>query len=290
MKKIALLGLGTMGSGMGSSILKAGFPLSVYNRTAAKAEPLRSAGATVAASPGEAADDADIVLSMLADDNASRAAWLGPQGALESAKRGRILIESSTITPEWIAELTRESEKRGCVLLDAPVTGSRAQAAAGELTFLVGGPSDALETARPLFEAMGKKIVHLGPSGSGSRLKLINNFLCGVQLTSLAEAIGWIEHAGLNAEVAIETLNAGAPGSPMLKAMSQRMMNRDYRVNFLMRLLEKDLRYAKKDATAASVPLDTADAAIRLLSHAAELGFGEQDMSSVVEQFRSARQ
>jgi 3-hydroxyisobutyrate dehydrogenase len=286
--KITLLGIGTMGLGMGRCLLNSGFELTVYNRTASRAEPLSDAGATLAASPADAARDADIILSMLADDDASRSIWLGSEGALQAAPKGSILIESSTVTPAWIAELAEYAKAHGSVLLDAPVTGSRLQAAAGELTFLVGGSADTLEAARPALQAMSRKIVHAGPSGSGARLKLINNFLCGVQLASLAEAIGWMERSGLDTEVSLEALGSGAPGSPLIQGMSQRMMSRDYQVNFFLHLLEKDLKYAKRDAALAGIQIETATAPIQLFGRARELGLGEKDMSSVVEQFRSA--
>jgi 3-hydroxyisobutyrate dehydrogenase len=289
MKKIALLGLGTMGAGMGKRLLDAGFSLAVYNRTVAKAETLRKAGAIVAASPAEAARGAEVVISMLADDQASRMVWMGGEGALASVPAGAVLVECGTVTPDWVQELGHAGQEKGCVLLDAPVTGSRVQAAAGELTFLVGGPAAQLETTRPVLEAMGKKIVHVGPSGSGSRLKLINNFLCAVQLASLAEAVGWMERAGLDMDLSLDVLCTGAPGSPLLKTMSQRMMKRDYQVNFLLRLLGKDVGYAQKDAQTTGIPLHTADSTLELLERAKELGYGEQDMSSVVEQFRGGK-
>jgi 3-hydroxyisobutyrate dehydrogenase len=289
MKKIALLGLGTMGAGMGKRLLDAGFSLAVYNRTAAKAETLRKAGAVVAASPAEAARGAEVVISMLADDQASRMVWMGGEGALASVPAGAILVECGTVTPDWVQELGHAGQEKGCVLLDAPVTGSRVQAAGGELTFLVGGPVTQLETTRPVLEAMGKKIVHVGPSGSGSRLKLINNFLCAAQLASLAEAVGWMERAGLDMDLSLDVLCTGAPGSPLLKTMSQRMMKRDYQVNFLLRLLGKDVGYAQKDAQTTGIPLHTADSTLDLLERAKELGYGEQDMSSVVEQFRGGK-
>lgn len=286
MKKIALLGLGTMGAGMANRLLQGGFVLTVYNRTAAKAEPLRATGATIADTPAEAAKGAEIVISMLADDDASRSAWLGAEGAIHTLQSSAILVECGTVTPDWVAELHAQASAKGCSLLDAPVTGSRMQAAAGELTFLVGGDAFALEAARPALEAMGKKIVHVGPSGSGSRLKLINNFLCAVQLASLAEAVGWMEKAGLDMNLALDALQTGAPGSPLLKTMSQRMMKRDYQVNFLLRLLGKDVGYAQKDASLFHIPLRTSEGTLASIETAKALGFGEQDMSSIVEQFR----
>src|SRR5262249_61273521 len=133
--------------------------------------------------------------------------------------------------------------------LDAPVTGSKSHAAAGELTFLVGGPETALERARPVLEAMSKKIVHVGPTGSGAILKLINNFMCGVQAASLAEALVWIERSGLNPETAVQVLASGAPGSPLVQTVSARMMAHDFTPNFHLSLMRKDLAYASEEAS-----------------------------------------
>src|SRR6266581_4422115 len=178
---VALLGLGTMGLGMAGRLLGAGFRLAVFNRTAQKAELLATRGARLAASPREAATGADVIVSMVADDEASRAMWLGEHGALAGASRGSVLVESSTLTTTWIAELAQAAARQGRDLLDAPVTGSKAQAASGELLFLVGGSAEALEKARPMLSVMSRGIVLVGPSGSGALLKLINNFLCGIQ-------------------------------------------------------------------------------------------------------------
>lgn len=287
--KVAILGLGTMGSGMASNLLKAGIPLAVYNRTAAKAEPFAAQGARVAATPADAAKGAAIVISMLADDNASRDAWLGKNGALAAAEPGAILIESSTASPAWIAELAARAEERGHQLLDAPVTGSRTQAEGGQLTFLVGGPAAALEVAKPVLEAMSKEIIHLGPIGSGAKMKLINNFLCGVQVASLAEALAWIERSGLDRDRALAVLKSGAPGSPLLAAMSTRMVHRDYTVNFLLRLLSKDMLYASNEAAACNVDLKTGEPSRALMETAIADGYGEQDMSSLVEPLRKKK-
>ena len=140
------------------------------------------------------------------------------------------------------------SEQRGLSFLDAPVTGSRAQAEAGQLSFLVGGSETALQTVTPALKAMSKEITHLGPIGSGARMKLINNFLCGVQVASLAEGLAWIERSGLDREKALTILKTGAPGSPLLAAISARMVSQNYDVNFLLRLMTKDLLYAQNEA------------------------------------------
>lgn len=286
-QKIALLGLGTMGSGMAANLLKAGFALTVYNRTAAKAQSLVAAGAKLASSPAEAAQDASVIIGMLADDAASRDVWTGKAGALSGVKAGAILIESSTVSPAWITELAGLAAQHGATFLDAPVTGSRTQAAEGQLTFLVGGSDDALHAATPVLQTMSKEIVHLGPVGSGAKMKLINNFLCGVQAASLAEGLVWIERSGLDPHKAVSVLNAGAPGSPLLRALADRMIHHKYAVNFLLKLMTKDMRYAQDEAAVCKLELQTAEGARNLFERAIAAGYGEQDMASVVEPLRA---
>ena len=278
-----------MGSGMAANLLKAGISLTVYNRTPAKAQTLISAGARFAATPAETAKDASIVIGMLADDSASRAVWTGKDGALSTVRPGAVLIESSTASPAWIAELAGLAAQRGTELLDAPVTGSRVQAVTGQLTFLVGGNEAALQTATPVLKAMSKEIVHLGPTGSGAKMKLINNFLCGVQVASLAEGLTWIEQSGLDPHKALSILNAGAPGSPLLASISDRMINRNYAVNFLLNLMAKDMRYAHAEAATCKVNLTTAEVSRALFERAIASGYGDQDMASVIEPLRTSK-
>jgi 3-hydroxyisobutyrate dehydrogenase len=284
--KVAILGLGTMGSGMAANLLKAGFTLAVYNRSAARAKPMVDAGARLASTPADAASGASVVLSMLADDDASRAVWLGPNGALQGAEKDAILIESSTVSPPWIAELADHAAQRGVAFLDAPVTGSRAQAEAGQLTFLVGGSEGALATATPVLKAISKEILYLGPIGSGAKLKLINNFLCGVQIASVAEGLAWIERSGLDREQALKFLSTGAPGSPLFGALSARMASHNYDVNFHLRLMAKDLLYAQNEAARNDLDLTTAKVARNLFEVAIAKGYGDQDMSAVIEPLR----
>ncbi len=217
--KVALIGLGTMGAGMAGRLLAAGFPLTVYNRSAAKIQPLVSQGAKPAASPREAAQGTDIIISMVADDAASRQVWLSNNGALDGAIQGALLIECSTISPGWAEELAAEAAKRSCEFMDAPVTGSKPQAAAGQLLFLVGGTDQSLARARPVLAAMSRDIMHLGPVGSGALVKLINNMVCGVQVAAIAEALALIERTDLDTAKALSVLTDGAPGSPLVKAL-----------------------------------------------------------------------
>ena len=286
--RVAVLGLGLMGSGMARRLLGAGFPLTVYNRSADKAASLVADGARLAESPRDAAARAEFVVSMVADDGASRGVWLGERGALSEVSPGAILIESSTVTTGWINELADAARAKEIELLDAPVTGSRTQAASGELNFLVGGSESALERARPLFAAMGRSATRVGPTGSGALLKLINNFLCGVQAVSLAEALAVIERAGLDREIATQILANGAPGSPLLKTLSARMTARDYTPHFHLALMRKDLEYSLKEAGERGVHLSTAQSALEAFERAVESGRGMQDVSAVVEPHREA--
>jgi 3-hydroxyisobutyrate dehydrogenase len=284
---IAFLGLGIMGNGMARRLLgKNNFSLTVFNRDAEKSKPFAAEGARVASSAREAAEHAEIIISMVADDNASRAMWFGENGALSGAIPGVICIECSTVTTGWIRELAAATAQKKCALLDAPVTGSKTQAAGGELNFLVGGNSATLEIARPALAAMSKAIVHLGPAGSGALVKLINNFVCGVQLASLAEALAMIERSGLDRARALEVLTGGAPGSPLVKAVATRMTTPDFTPNFLLRLMAKDLGYAIQEGEKLSVGLLTARAALEEFQKAIANGHGEQDIAAVVEPFR----
>jgi 3-hydroxyisobutyrate dehydrogenase len=285
---VAFLGLGLMGSGMARRLLTTGFPLTVFNRNRDKAAALAKDGARVAESPREAAITADVIVSMVADDNASRALWLGENGALTGVKPGAVLVESSTVTPGWVNDLAEAARAGGCELIDAPVTGSKNQAAAGELNFLVGGSPAALEKARPVLSAMSRSITHLGATGSGALVKLLNNFLCGVQAASFAEAMVLIERSGLDRAKALAVLLGGAPGSGLGKTVTPRMAARDYTLNFLLKLMAKDLGYALQEGERHSVPMKTAGCALEIFKQAIASGDGDKDFSAVVETIRNA--
>lgn len=281
--RIAVMGLGIIGSGMARNLLKAGYPLTVYNRNRARAEPFEAEGASVAGSPAEAAAGADIIISAVADDAASRALFTGPDGALQAAKPGALVIESSTLTVTWVRELARLAADRGLDFLDAPVTGSRVQSAAGQLLFLVGGSAEALERARPALTVMSREIVHMGPTGSGATIKLINNFMAAVQAASLGEAMAFAKAAGLDLEKVIHVLTTGAPGSPIVKTMIERVKTPDDPTHFRLALMLKDLGYAVEEGARAGVTLRTAEAAREVYKRAVEEGLGERDMSAVVK-------
>ncbi len=287
--RIAFLGLGIMGGGMARRLLGAGFPVVVFNRSRAKAEALSPAGARVAATAREAAAGADLVFCMVADDAASRATWLGADGAIAGARPGAVLADCSTLTVGWVRERAQAAAARGAEFVDAPVTGSKMQAAAGELNFLVGGSGAALEKIRPALAAMGRSVTHLGPTGSGATLKLINNFLAGVHVAAFAEAFAWIERSGLDRTQALEFLNQGAIASPVTKAVSARMAAGDFTPNFFLTLMAKDLGYALAEARKSGQALTSAATALERFRAAVAAGHGDKDMAAVVEAARADR-
>lgn len=281
--RVAILGLGIMGSGMAGRLLSEGFPVSVFNRNQEKARPFAARGAFVANSPREAAIRSEVILSMVADDAASREVWRGATGALAGELRGALLIESSTLSVAWVKELAAEAEKQGCDFLDAPVTGSKPHAESGQLLFLAGGSQEGFERAKPVFSVLGRDAKHLGPVGSGALMKLVNNFLAGVQTVSFAEALALLDAGGLNREKAISILSEGVPGSPMIKRAAARVLSGDFSPHFLMPLMAKDIRYAIQEGAERHVDLGTARAALRVFEAALEAGYGGQDFTAVAE-------
>jgi 3-hydroxyisobutyrate dehydrogenase len=279
--KVAILGLGIMGTGMANRLLSANFPLTVYNRNRDKCIPFASAGAFAAASPREAAARSEIILSMVGDDAASRDIWLGESGALAGASPNAVLIESSTLSGGWIQELAAKAAERGCGFMDAPVTGTKPHAASGELLFLVGGAAEALDAARPVFAVLGRDTVHLGPVGSGALMKLINNFVCGVQAASFGEAVSMIDAGGLDRAKALSILTGGAPGSGIVKRVAERVATNDFTPNFALHWMAKDLTYALREASDKGLSLQTATAALAIFQNAIAEGYGEEDFSAV---------
>jgi 3-hydroxyisobutyrate dehydrogenase len=275
-----------MGSGMANRLLAAGHELVVHNRTPSRAADLVAAGATLAPTPRAAAAGATVVISMVADDQASQSVWLGPDGALAGMAPDAIAVECSTLTVEWVKELAAAAS---VTVVDAPVTGSKKAAAAGELNFIVGGSAEAFARLQPIFAAMGRGAVHVGPTGSGALLKLINNFLCGVQVASLAEAMAWIERGGLDRTQAVGFLTEGSPGSPLVKMLAARMTAADYTPNFKLALMAKDLRYAHTTAAQSGIDLGSATAALAAFQASIARGDSDCDMASVIERLRTSR-
>ena len=236
-----------MGAAMATRLLATGYTVSVYNRTPAKAEPLVRAGARLADTPREACQGVEAILSMTADDEASRAVWLGSQGILAATLApGTLAIECSTLSHDWVLELAREAVNRGLRYLDAPVTGLPEVAAAGGLTLLVGAAPDDLQACRPLLEALSQRIIYFGGVGTGTAYKLIINLLGAVQIASAAESMALAERAGLDLAVVADAIACGQAASPQVVRNTRRIVegNHDRDVVFTPALRLKDVRYA----------------------------------------------
>src|SRR5919198_1740847 len=245
MARVAFIGLGRMGHGMAGRYLDAGFDVAVWNRSKAKADDLIARGARWASSPAEAADGADAVVTMVADDEASHAVWLGQNGAAANMKTGSLAIECSTVSHQHALDMARELRGRGLIYIDCPVTGLPEAAAAGKLTLLVGADAADLEKARPYLAPLCTTIRHFGAVGSGTVFKLINNLMGAVQIASLAEGVAIAERAGLDMNLVAEALSTGAVASPQVIRHSRRMVARDFSgATFTAALRHKDAAYA----------------------------------------------
>ena len=245
MTKVAFIGLGRMGHGMAGRYLDAGFTVAVWNRSKAKAEDLIARGARWAASPADAADGAEAIVTMVADDVASRAVWLGKDGAAATMKTGSLAIECSTVSHQHALDMARELRGRGLVYIDCPVTGLPQAAASGKLTLLVGAEPADLDRAKPYLAPIGDVVRHFGAVGTGTVFKLINNLMGAVQIASLAEGVAMAEQAGLDMNLVAEALATGAVASPQVIRHSKRMVARDFSgASFTASLRHKDAAYA----------------------------------------------
>jgi len=283
MRQIALLGVGTMGSGMAENWLKKGFSLAVYNRTKTKADAFAAKGARVANTPREAAVGAELILAMVADEPASRDVWLGEDGALAGAEPGAILVESSTVPPEWVRELARRAGEQGCEFLDVPVAGSKTAAASGGLTLFVGGDPATLERARPALDAIGRQIAHLGPTGAGATWKLIHNMMLAVHVAAASEAIALAAKAGFDPAQTAGLIANGPAGSGIVQMKLPRLTERRFdAADFALRHMLKDSRYALALGEKLAMRLDLVRAAAAVYERADDMGFGDLDFSGVL--------
>jgi 3-hydroxyisobutyrate dehydrogenase len=279
---VAFLGLGAMGSRMAANLLKAGFQVNAWNRDASKTEALRALGAGLAHTPREAAEKADVVISMLRDDVASRYAWLDMYGgALAVMKSGSIAIESSTLTHVWVRELAQAARQQGVDFLDAPVLGSRPQAEAAQLIYLVGGQAEVLQRAEPVLKSMGGAVHHVGAMGSGAVLKLMANALFGIQVAAMAEMLGLAAGAKMDAGKALEILATTPVLSPAARIASQAMIAQNFAPMFPVALVEKDLGYTLALATEVSTKLPLTHSTHAVLHRAIAQGFGEQNLTAM---------
>src|SRR5580698_1593270 len=245
MARVAFIGLGRMGHGMAGRYLDAGFTVSVWNRSRAKAEDLIARGARWATSPEDAAVDAEAVVTMVADDEASREVWLTKDGAAATMKAGTLAIECSTVSYDQALGLARELRSRGLIYIASPVTGLPDAAASGKLTMLVGAEASDLERARPYLAPLSSTIRHFGPVGAGTVYKLINNLMGAIQIAGIAEGLAIAEQAGLDMKLVLEAIEGGVAASPQVLRHSRRMVARNFSgATFTAALRHKDAAYA----------------------------------------------
>jgi 3-hydroxyisobutyrate dehydrogenase-like beta-hydroxyacid dehydrogenase len=245
MAKVAFIGLGRMGHGMAGRYLDNGFSVALWNRSKAKAEDLIARGARWASSPADSADGADAIVTMVADDEASRAVWLGKDGAASAAKAGTLAIECSTVSYQHALDLARELRGRGLTYIDSPVTGLPDAAASGKLTLLVGAEPADLERARIYLTPLSTTIRHFGAVGTGTVYKLINNLMGAIQIAGIAEGLAIAEQAGLDMKLVLDAVETGVAASPQVLRHSKRMVARNFSgATFTAALRHKDAAYA----------------------------------------------
>jgi len=280
-ESVAFIGLGAMGSRMAKNVLGAGYTVRVWNRSAERIAPLVAAGAIACKSPADAARAANVVVLIVADDDASRAVMTGPDGVLAGAAPGTVVIDATTATPAHARAMAAEAAKRGVAHLDAPVLGSLAPAEKRELVFVIGGESAVVERVRPVFESMGRLARHVGPSGAGATLKLINNSVSATLTVALAEAAYVAEGAGVDPAAVLEILGEGATGSRTTRTKLPKIFARDFSAQFQLGLMEKDVRYCLSMASAMGRDTPMFKATHAAFRDATAAGFGTDDVAAV---------
>lgn len=280
--RIGFVGLGIMGRPMAKNLLKAGFDVTAYNRSEGPRAEVQAAGARIAASPAEAARDAELVITMVTDSPDVEAVCLGPQGVIEGARAGTVLVEMSTISPEVTRQVGAKLAERGVRMLDAPVSGGDSGAIAGTLSIMAGGEAADLERARPALEAMGKRIVHCGPLGAGQTVKLCNQIAVSLTNLALCEALIFAEKNGVDPAKMLEAVSAGAGGSWQMTNLGPKMIVRDFAPGFKVRLQRKDLRLAIENAGQGNAALPGLALVSQLFAAVESAGLAEEGTQALL--------
>ncbi|MWV44385.1 NAD-binding protein [Paenibacillus sp. HJL G12] len=283
MKKISFIGLGTMGAPMASKLLEKGYEVTVYNRTASKCEPLVAEGAASAATPREAAAGRDVIITMISNDDSIREVYYGADGILNSLEKGMTVIDSSTISPGLVKELAASIQEKGADFLDAPVTGSKPAAIDGTLVFMVGGDASVVESSAEIFDTMGKKVIHMGPNGSGSVAKLAHNTMVGINNVALAEGFAIATKSGIPADSFLELVQLGSAGSKAADLKGRKIIEADFSNQFSLALMLKDLKLASSMTDGAGIPSPLLDLTKNLFQAGQTQGLGDEDLSAVVK-------
>ncbi len=279
--QIGFFGLGIMGSRMAMNILKAGFPLRVYNRTASKTKDLEDAGAAVASSVSDLAQGSDIFMTMLADPVAVAENALGEEGFLNSLKPGTTWVDFSTVSPGFSLQMAKEATTRKLHFVDAPVSGTRLPAENGELTIFVGGKENELKYLIPLFEAVGSKILFLGENGKASAVKMVVNLMLANAMASFAEGMTLGRALGLDHATLAEILIGGPVAAPFLASKNVKMATEDYSTDFPLKHMLKDLFLATREAYHHNISMPETAATRELYAMAVNQGLGDMDFSAI---------
>ncbi len=280
--QIGFIGLGAMGSRMVAALIRGGHVVTVFNRNADKTQPLLALGAHAASSPRQAAADADFVISMVRDDEASQIVWTDPNhGALAGMQPGAVAIESSTLSPAWIKQLATAALAAGVEFLEAPVAGSRPQADAAQLIFFAGGELGTVQRADLLLRAMGAAVHHTGPAGSAAVIKLMVNTVFATQVAVLAELLAMVRQSGLNMAAAVDVLAATPVASPAAKAAALAICAGNFSPMFPIELAEKDLRYVLTVAQDQALHMPVAGCVLAQLQLAMAQGFAGQHITAL---------
>jgi 3-hydroxyisobutyrate dehydrogenase-like beta-hydroxyacid dehydrogenase len=280
-QRVGFIGLGMMGWLMAASLSRAGFSLSVWNRTAEKAQRwVAEHGGELASSPAELASRSDLVVSMVVDGAQVREVLLGRSGVAEAAAKDLLCVDCSTIGPAAAREIGRELAKRGLRMLDAPVTGSTPAARDGSLTIMAGGETADLQRARPALDAMSQRVIHAGPLGSGQAIKVINNAVAAANAVTVAEALIAGSAAGIDIDALVAVMASGSGGSKMLESKAQPMRDHDYTPLFRVAHMAKDVRLCLESSPSA---FRSAELALEDLLAAQQAGFADADFAAVLE-------
>jgi 3-hydroxyisobutyrate dehydrogenase-like beta-hydroxyacid dehydrogenase len=283
MARVGFIGLGIMGSRMAANVARAGHELTVWNRTRARAEAFAAEhGAAVADTPAQLGAACEVVISIVVDGPQVEQVLLGDDGVAQQGREGLLCIDMSTIAPREAQAIAARLAQRGIGFLDAPVTGSAPKAQDGTLTIMAGGPAEALERARPVLDAMGETIVHVGPVGHGQAVKVLTNAVAAANAVTLAQALLVGKRAGVDLERMAEVLPLSAGGSRMVELKAAPMLTRDFTPLFKLDHMLKDVGLALDAARGAGAPFPAAAEARELLSAAAGRGLGDQDFAAVV--------
>lgn len=278
---IGFMGLGIMGSPMAANLLKAGFAVTVYNRTAAKAEPLLAQGATVAASPRELAEAVDLLIVMVTGPEAIQDLLWGKDGAFRALGPGKTLINMSSVAPRFSRELDSVLTGAGTTFIDAPVSGSKKAAEDKALIILASGPQEAVERVTPVLSAMGKKVVYCGAAGQGSMMKMTINLLLGLMMAGLAEAVAFGKAGGLSPEAVLEVVHAGPLSCGLFQLKTEMLTQGVFPAQFPLKHMTKDAKFIIDTAyeTGAGAPLG--HLLLHLYRRGLSLGLGDEDFAAI---------